>query len=172
MHGWDPSVWGKTGESKANHLYSSTSAFCFWIGHFSRLLQFDVENQTEKMKSWTNLLFLCLVGSCCCSEQLFLKPQAVLNLVGEVFYKCTQFKSVGGEMTFSQSFIHSILMWDKNRLYIWEETDTSTDIQSLSTHGISSENNMLWKKWLSQLIMANRTNIWYKNWPDMKARWA
>lgn len=46
-------------------------------------------------------------------------------------------------MTFSQSFIHSILMWDKNRLYIWEGTDTSTDIQSLSTHGISSENNML-----------------------------
>lgn len=46
-------------------------------------------------------------------------------------------------MTFSQSFNHSILMWDKYRFYVWEEIDTSTDIQSLGTHGIASENNML-----------------------------
>lgn len=46
-------------------------------------------------------------------------------------------------MTLSQSFIHSILMWDKYRSYIQEETDTSTDTQSLGTYGIASEYNML-----------------------------
>lgn len=145
--------------------------YIFILGKFQQTSPTWCQESNWKKKSWTNLLFLCLVCSCCCSEHLyssFLNHWDIFNLVGDILYKCTQFKSVGRGMTFSQSFIHSNPMGDKCRFYTWEETDTSIVMQSIwYPRDCQWALYALKKKWLSWPIMTNRTYIWYKNWPDI-----